>query len=58
MFLYSEKIIQETIKCFEEGKNLDISEETANEYCNQLAGLFLAFTPKILIISHDIKPFL
>jgi hypothetical protein len=46
MFKYSEKIIQETIKIFKEEEGLDISEETANEYCDNLGGLFLAFSYK------------
>jgi len=36
----------ETIKCFKEENNLDISEETANEYLKYFAGLYLAFTNK------------
>lgn len=44
MFNYSEKLIKETILCFKEEDNLDISEETANEYLENLGGLFLAFS--------------
>ena len=43
MIKYSEKLIQETITCFKEEDNLDISEETASEYLDDLGGLFLAF---------------
>ena len=39
----SEKLIKETIKVFKEEDNLDISEETANEYLESMAGLFLTF---------------
>lgn len=43
MLKYSEKLIQETISCFKEEDNLNISEEMANEYLDSLSGLFLAF---------------
>ena len=43
MFHYSNKLIKETIKCFKEEDDLDISEETASEYLENLGGLFLAF---------------
>ena len=43
MFKYSEKLIKETIKIFKEEDELNISEETANECLDSLAGLFLAF---------------
>jgi hypothetical protein len=46
VFLYSQKLIQETINCFKEEDNLDISPETANEYLDSLGGLFLAFADK------------
>lgn len=41
--IYSQKLIEETIKCFKEEDNLDISIETAIEYLDSLGGLFLAF---------------
>ena len=46
MFKYSDKLIDETIKVFKEEDGLDLSKETANEYLDQLAGLFLAFAGK------------
>lgn len=46
MIKYSNKLIQETIKCFKEEEGIDISEEAANEYCDNLGGLFLAFASK------------
>jgi hypothetical protein len=46
VFLYSQKLIQETIDCFKEEDNLDISPETANEYLDSLGGFFLAFADK------------
>lgn len=46
MYIFSEKLIQETISCFKEEDKLDISEETANEYLESLGGLFLAFAKK------------
>jgi hypothetical protein len=36
----------ETIQCFKEENNLDISPELANEYLNSMSGLFLAFEEK------------
>lgn len=41
---YSQKLIEETILCFKEEDGLDISAETANEYLDSFAGLFLAFS--------------
>lgn len=43
---YSQKLIEETIKCFKEEDNLDISAETACEYLDSLGGLFLAFADR------------
>lgn len=40
---FSHNLIMETIKCFKEENNLEISEETANEYLRYFAGLYLAF---------------
>ena len=42
-FKYTQKLIEETIKCFKDEDNLDISAETACEYLDSLGGLFLAF---------------
>ena len=50
MYKYSEKLTEETIKVFKEENNLNISEETANEYLDSLAGLFLAFAKKDLLL--------
>ena len=44
MFKYSEKLIEETIKVFKEENDLEISKETANEYLDSFAGLFLAYS--------------
>ena len=43
MFLFSQKLIDQTIKVFKEENNLVLSVEQANEYLNNLAELFLAF---------------
>ncbi|MFA5791667.1 MAG: hypothetical protein WC884_01370 [Candidatus Paceibacterota bacterium] len=43
MHQYSDKLIDECIKNFKKENNLDLSRETANEYLDSLAGLFLAF---------------
>jgi len=48
-FQYSQNLIEETIKCFKEENNLDISSEQANEYLNSLANLYLAFTGKAVL---------
>ena len=42
-FKYSQNLIEETIKCFKEEHNLDVSVDQANEYLDSLSGLFLAF---------------
>lgn len=47
MHQYSEKLIEELIKNFKEEHDLDISKETANEYLDSYARLFLTF--------HDIQ---
>jgi len=41
--VFSQNLIEETIECFKKENNLNISEETANEYLESLAGLYLAF---------------
>jgi len=43
LFAYSPKLVERIIKYFKEKKHIEISEETANEYLNSLADLFLAF---------------
>ena len=43
---FSQNLIQDCIKSFKEENGVDISAETANEYLNSMAGLFLAFAEK------------
>jgi hypothetical protein len=43
VFLFSPKLIEETIKVFREENNLELSPEQANDCLNNLAGLFLAY---------------
>lgn len=43
MGIYGKKLINETIKCFKEEDGIDISEETTNEYLDNLGSLFLTF---------------
>ena len=45
-YKFSQNLIEETIKCFKEENNLEISEETANEYLRYFAGLYLAFSKR------------
>ena len=45
-FLFSQNLIQETIKCFKEENGIHITPEQANEYLSEFAGLFLAFADK------------
>ncbi len=45
-FTFSKSLIQDCIKNFKEENEVDISAETANEYLNNMAGLYLAFTEK------------
>ncbi len=40
---FSQNLIEETIQCFKEEDGLDISAETANQYLENLSGLFLVF---------------
>jgi len=42
-FQYDEKLINETIKCFKEENDIDITPEQANEHLNCFADLYLAF---------------
>ncbi|HEV7424352.1 MAG TPA: hypothetical protein VGO21_04145 [Candidatus Paceibacterota bacterium] len=44
MHQYSEKLIGELIKNFKEEHNLEISKETANEYLDSYARLFITFS--------------
>lgn len=46
MFIFSQKLIEETIKVFREEDSIELSPETANEYLDSLGGLFLAFASK------------
>lgn len=43
-FQFSKNLIEETILCFKEEDDLDISEETANEYLMSLSNLYLAYS--------------
>lgn len=43
-FQYSKELVQECIKVFKEDHGLDISEETATEYLDSFANLYLAFS--------------
>jgi len=45
-FLFSQKLIDETIKCFKEENGISISPEQANEYLDSFSGLFCAFSSK------------
>ena len=40
---FSQKLIDETIKCFKEENGVDLSSEQANEILKHLSGLFLAY---------------
>jgi hypothetical protein len=42
-FKYSSQLITETIQCFKEENNIELSPEQANDYLNNLGGLYLAF---------------
>ncbi len=41
-FKYSQQLITETIQCFKEENNIELSPEQANDYLNNLGGLYLA----------------
>lgn len=43
MTKFNKELIQETLDCFKEENFLEISEETACEYLESMAGLYLAF---------------
>lgn len=43
-FEFSQNLINETIQCFKEEDNLNITSEQATEYLNGMADLYLAFT--------------
>lgn len=43
-FQFSKELIKETVKCFKEEDDLDISEETANEYLMSLSNLYIAYS--------------
>ena len=46
MFLFSPKLIEETILVFREENGIELSPEIANEYLEDLSGLFLAFADR------------
>ena len=52
-FCFSENLIEETILCFKEEHGLDISKETANEYLNSFATLYLLLGNSEEISHHD-----
>ena len=45
-FTFSKSLIQDCINSFKQENEVDISAETANEYLNNMAGLFLAFAKR------------
>jgi len=45
-FKFSQKLIDETIKCFKEENSIDLTSEKANDILNSLSGLFLAYTKR------------
>lgn len=44
MTKFSKELIKRTIECFKEETEHIIDEETASEYLESMAGLYLAFT--------------
>ena len=42
-FLFSQKLIEDTIRCFKEENGIDLSIAQAQEALHNMAGLFLAF---------------
>jgi hypothetical protein len=46
VFSFSQELIKETILVFREEDGIEISPEKANEYLNNMAGLFLAMADK------------
>ncbi|MCX6715660.1 MAG: hypothetical protein NT077_01425 [Candidatus Taylorbacteria bacterium] len=42
-FRFSQKLIDELIKVWKDEHGIDISEDTANEYLNSFADLYLTF---------------
>jgi len=44
LFQFSRKLIDDCIKSFKEENEVDISTETANEYLNSFARLYLTLT--------------
>jgi len=44
MVTFSQKLLDETIQCFRDEDNLNITPEQAIEYLNSMADLYLAFT--------------
>ncbi|MBU4536721.1 hypothetical protein KJ603_01625 [Patescibacteria group bacterium] len=49
LFKFSENLINETIQCFKEENNLDISKKQANEYLDSFADLYLVFNNERLL---------
>lgn len=45
-FIFSQSLIQDCINSFKQENGVDVSAETANEYLNNMAGLFLAFAER------------
>ena len=50
VFSYPKHLIEETIQCFKEENDIDLSQEEASHYLDSLAELFLAFAD----VSQDV----
>ena len=53
-FKFSQKLIDETIKCFKEEDGFDLPLELVNEYLESFAKLYLAFARKKLVAHFDV----
>ena len=42
-FQFSQKLIEDTIRCFKEENDVEITPKTANEYLESFAKLYLVF---------------
>lgn len=53
-FKFSQKLIDQTIKCFQEEDGIELSPELTNEYLESFARLYLAFARKTLVKKFSV----
>lgn len=56
-FQFSDELTKETIACFKDEHDIDISQEKANEYLMSLSNLYLAYSMPNKTDTKNLKKF-